>query len=89
MKRTIISVTGMTVFPLDMLRHDHAFPCSSEDAKRVHEQIENPTAYNMKRPNWADREIKLAVEAGQEVTVARWNSFGWSVDVVQVGEIVG
>jgi hypothetical protein len=89
MKRTIISVTGMSKFPLDMLRHDHCWPRRASDGAFIQEQIIDPEAFNKKRPNWSERGVQLYVEAGHEVTVARWNSFGWSVDVVQFGEIVG
>jgi len=73
-------VEGSGVFPFDMLRFDRCYPLRPEDAA------------NLAEPEWRDgiksstRRVRLqaAREAGQEATwlptMARWWSFGWSVD---------
>jgi hypothetical protein len=69
---TTITVTGMTPFPIDMLRYDACWPASSVDSGKIDASI--------KRANAEPLEISLTVAAGYSgPTVARWASFGWSV----------
>jgi hypothetical protein len=62
-KRWTYLVSGTGQFPLDMLRYDTCWPYSQEDVHRVYKT--------------EGREIKIA--GIKEPTVARWNSFLWSV----------
>jgi hypothetical protein len=82
------SVIGRGEFPVDMLRHDCAFPADTSSAFR----ILTPNT----RDEWrADREVHLriraralsAASAELAVTVDRWRSFGWSAQVESVEEV--
>lgn len=59
-------------FPIDMLRYDSAYPDSELDAGEILATFE---ARSRRR---ADRGIRLV--GLRRPTVARWESFGWSVD---------
>jgi hypothetical protein len=58
-------VTGKGYFPLDMIRHDAAWPAASEDAAKLDS-------------HWPEnRAIRLF--SYRKPTVDRWASFGWTV----------
>jgi hypothetical protein len=61
-------VEGTGHFPVDMLRYDRCTPCDSEDV------------------NWCftvEGKRSAMMISSQHPTVARWNSFGWSVDMIR------
>jgi hypothetical protein len=63
------AVVGRGEFPLDMLRSDRCFPCSSGDADRMH--------YD----NRDHRVIRLEAASRNKhwmPTHGRWASFGWT-----------
>lgn len=62
-------VTGRGDFPFDMLRHDAAWPASSEDAAKL-----DLSFLAEKR---ALRSIRM--RSYRMPTIDRWSSFGWSV----------
>jgi hypothetical protein len=69
--RVEVTVCGEGRFPLDMLRYDQCAPRTSSDASAIVEpnfRLVSLNAYN-----------NAAVNSGQVVTVARWESFGWYV----------
>lgn len=67
------TVTGRGRFPMDMLRYDHCFPDSSEDAAKITRCLEAPDAEEVS--------IKLISYFGHpnKPTVQRWRSFSWNV----------
>jgi hypothetical protein len=56
-------VTGIGVFPMDMLRHDCCWPQTGDDASTI--------ALNGNRRS-------VGLRSYQKPTVARWTSFLWS-----------
>ena len=66
----IYYVSGVGSFPMDMLRYDAAWPADSEAANEmVLDQFNHQAS--------AVRSIKLC--SYREPTIARWQSFLWSV----------
>lgn len=65
-------VTGTGVFPIDMLRHDSAWPATGEDAAAIE------WGFTERIPR---RTVKL--RSYREPTVARWSSFTWSVSAIK------
>ncbi len=57
-------VEGRGYFPLDMLRYDQCWPCSSEDVLAM-----DVTEHR-----------RIVMLSHGLPTVARWNSFGWKVE---------
>lgn len=61
-------VTGSGEFPWDMLRYDHAWPATSEDAVKLAPFGD------------AKRERRsIRIRSLSEPTIGRWASFMWSV----------
>ena len=61
------SVVGKGHFPLDMLRYDACWPDSPDSVARLEaNQIHIET-------------VQVDLIGNRAPTVARWNSFGWSV----------
>lgn len=58
-------VTGVGTFPTDMLRHDAAWPASEDDAARLE----------------GHERRSIGLHSYREPTIARWQSFLWSVGV--------
>lgn len=75
MKTQYFSVKGFGFFPLDMLRYDSCFPDTQEDV----EKIDNS---NME-VSGRSRTVKLRRNIPRRIqpSIARWNSFGWGVDM--------
>lgn len=67
-KRLHFTVRGSGVFPIDMLRYDHAWPFSEEDSHRC-------------SIDWAGdlRDVELVTESASAPTRGRWKSFTWEV----------
>lgn len=63
-------VTGSGAFPFDMLRYDHCWPATGEDAGRLDTMFGD-------RESRQRRSIKMW--SYNEPTTDRWSSFGWSV----------
>lgn len=63
-------VTGSGTFPFDMLRHDHCWPYSGEEAAKLD-------------TSFGDRERRarrsVAMRSYSAPTTGRWSSFGWIV----------
>lgn len=64
--REVFEVTGRGAFPLDMLRYDEAFPTDVGDGLILNER----------------RTVRLATDRISGPTVGRWESFGWTVTLV-------
>jgi hypothetical protein len=83
--RTEFEVIGSGEFPVDMLRYDHCYPASTEDAVKISYHRQDGVLYNEYRT------IRLAtVEHGkgvEQVTPRRWQSFGWDCRILQRQEI--
>ena len=59
-------VTGRGAFPLDMLRYDMCWPCSSSDVAKMGAEYEPRS---------------IAIRSYSAPTIERWKSFGWSPGV--------
>lgn len=71
----IYEVTGNGQFPFDMLRYDRAWPNSGEDARKIG------------LTDWLDtvhRSRTVRLHSNKSPTEGRWNSFGWSVEMVSL-----
>jgi len=64
-------VEGVGGFPLDMLRHDCAWPTVEKEVHKIASQLINrlPTRES----------VIVRMEGVRNPTVARWKSFGWTV----------
>ena len=75
-KTVHFTVTGSGTFPLDMLRYDRCFPRDSTDCALM-----DNSDYQRKRT------VRLAIDDARRgrsaVTEARWQSFGWTVEVAE------
>jgi hypothetical protein len=65
-------VTGRYPFPVDMLRYDCCWPASSEDGHKIEQSI--------RRESEGAVTVTLYTGYPSAPTVARWKSFGWTVD---------
>lgn len=65
-------VTGHGPFPIDMLRHDGAWPSTGEDAAKIEWTFTDSGRMKTKS-------IKL--RSYRKPTIDRWSSFNWSVGV--------
>jgi hypothetical protein len=71
-------VSGRTMFPLDMLRHDQCWPANREDVETIRAKTAtiNGTARSA---------ILLTCADGN--TPARWTNFGWACgELERIGE---
>ena len=59
-------VTGRGAFPIDMLRYDMCWPCSSSDVAKMEAEHEPRS---------------IAMRSYSAPTIERWKSFGWSPGV--------
>lgn len=78
--RQTFVVEGTGTFPYDMLRYDHCWPALEIESTLL------DSNQLFRDENWfkTPRRIKLARETESKVnlpTVARWQSFGWKVDL--------
>lgn len=66
-------VSGTGMFPFDMLRFDHCWPASGNDAAL----LDDATEYHRSGHRSKLRSIKM--RSYREPTIDRWVSFTWSV----------
>lgn len=69
MRMTLFTVEGRGEFPWDMLRYDECWPRGSQDVSGLITE----------RPR---RPILLCTYKPSGPTVARWESFGWTVTAI-------
>lgn len=62
-KHKTILVTGRGEFPFDMLRYDSAWFSSQEDVAKA----------------TTGRDIRAVILEAHDMTIARWESFNWTV----------
>lgn len=73
-RQTLFTVSGHGEFPTDMLRHDCAWPADTPSALRIGRTFDPETK--------VEHRINLFVRGNREkVTVDRWRSFGWYVQI--------
>jgi len=75
---------GPSNLPVDMLRRDRLYPATEHDASLVHSAISDPLALDGKTS------IELAglrTTKQADITVARWQSFGWQVDKIELNKL--
>lgn len=65
-------VSGRGAFPIDMLRHDAAWPAGSEDAAKIEWTF-------IKR-----HDLSIRLRSHSKPNIDRWSSFGWSVGFAAV-----
>jgi hypothetical protein len=70
----VFQVEGAANFPFDMLRYDHCYPDSSEDATNL-DRDDRPFTES-RRTVKLRRIVQSKADAPTE---ARWRSFGWKV----------
>lgn len=63
-------VRGRGPFPIDMLRHDQAWPVSPDDSAKISIGIEHDAAYDWRT---------IFLNGVARPSVARWKSFTWEV----------
>lgn len=69
------TVKGKGVFPVDMLRHDHAWPLDG-DMQAIGQRVEYEAT------------ITLCAQKRRLITPARWRSFGWVVTDIDGEEVI-
>ena len=70
-------VKGSSVFPIDMLRHDHCWPVGG-DFNRI----------NFKPLGAGEATIELCAQFARCITPLRWASFGWTVTEIGGQEVI-
>lgn len=68
-------VSGRGEFPFDMLRRDECWPVDTQSASNM--ALDNSTVTAFRR----DRRVQL--RSNGPVTIRRWNSFGWKVEMIE------
>jgi hypothetical protein len=66
------TVEGSGEFPDDMLRYDRCYPAEQEDIFWMNGKGKRSVRMSM-----------IAKYKNAKPTIARWNSFGWSVDLIK------
>jgi len=68
----VAKVTGVGIFPLDMLRRDCCYPRGSDDVSELHRSVVE------RAPNLISVTVSRTVQyANDEWNARRWASFGW------------
>lgn len=75
-RRKVLTVTGSGLFPIDMLRYDHAWPRTEEDSYKISADYRDET----NPPTM--RTVELLTDHDR-VTYDRWASFTWKVAQVR------
>jgi hypothetical protein len=70
-----LTVSGRGVFPMDMLRHDEAWPADTY------------SAFELQDTQRTSGGRTVVLYSHREPTVARWNSFGWYCDAELVWSV--
>ena len=74
------TVEGLGDFPLDMLRHDRAYPADEESVAAI---IAGLAWAAVRRRSRDRRLVRLVSE--REPTSERWRAFGWTVTRLRAG----
>lgn len=82
--RIVISVSGRGRFPVDMFRYDHCFPASEADSGLIESTFEKYGDWTINIARYIDRKPSAKAVWQQYWTVARWQSFGVTMNVVDV-----
>jgi hypothetical protein len=72
--RTQFLVKGADPFPVDMLRYDCCWPMQETDSYAIMSSVERSPSYRTE-----PRVIELVTEKEGQITIGRWQSFGWTV----------
>ncbi len=64
-------------FPVDMLRHDAAWPCTQEDVQKITDSLSAEVRHEWRKAG--TRRLLVHVQSYTDPTVGRWESFGWRV----------
>jgi hypothetical protein len=70
-KRLIVTVSGVSSFPIDMLRYDRCTPMHETDSGRIQQSMWRGIA--------GEKEEINLLYVDREPTEARWKSFGWEI----------
>lgn len=71
----IAIITGRGKFPIDMLRYDSCYPASEMDSIKIMTSHEEYC-------KWSIRVAKRPINRQDDFTIARWESFGCNVEIV-------
>lgn len=79
------TVTGPGMFPIDMLRYDECHPATEQDAAKIMARFTRYMSADCTVPDKSPIKLTRNVIAMARArtwtpTVARWQSFGWTVD---------
>lgn len=66
-----LTVSGRGPFPMDMLRHDAAYPADTYSAQLIQDTDDNKGG-------------RTVVLFARFPTIGRWNSFGWYGDCEEI-----
>ena len=70
------TVQGVGDFPLDMLRHDAAYPADKESVDAILAGLGWAAARKSSRKT---KTVSVRLISNREPTLERWRSFGWTV----------
>lgn len=76
MKIHIVTVSGSTNFPIDMLRNDHLYPENQNDTTQILRSLE-PDLECAKRLRYVT--LNGIHDVQWKPSYTRWQSFGWEV----------
>lgn len=72
---------GTATFPIDMLRYDRCYPLREIDSVLIAQNVTDPHQRFEEDKIYLVKYSDKAAEKGQ-FTFARWDSFGWKVELV-------
>jgi len=72
------TVTGIDMFPLDMLRYDGCHPSHEADASSIHHTFCRPLQERTHAIS-----LSRIGDKGWKPTEGRWQSFGWKVVAIE------
>lgn len=75
MKVNYAIVRGKLPFPVDMLRYDKCYPATEQDSMLILQSIEREWPGEFKI---TEISVGIIFEKGTSLTIARWESFGWT-----------
>lgn len=75
--RFAYTVEGVGDFPLDMLRHDRAYPADAESVAAILKGLAWAAVKRSRTP------LRVSLCADRAPMVERWRSFGWTVTVMR------
>jgi hypothetical protein len=72
-------VSGVTPFPLDMLRYDACYPVEQDSVAEIESSRDSQDRAARRLENWNKQYRVMLCSHVNSPTDARWSSFGWRV----------